>query len=44
MPRENYTAAGFKAMKEKLAKAAIDRAVYEMVYKPRGRRSGGPQA
>ena len=35
MPRENYTAAGFEAMKEKLAKAAIDRAVYEMVYKPR---------
>ncbi len=34
MGRENYTSAGFKAMKDKLAKAAIDRAVYEMVYKP----------
>jgi len=34
MGREYYTASGFKAMKEKLARAAIDRAVYEMVYKP----------
>jgi len=35
MPRENYTAAGFKAMKEKLAKAAIDRAVPELAYAER---------
>ncbi|HWM73333.1 MAG TPA: hypothetical protein VNQ53_06320 [Nocardioides sp.] len=33
--REHYTRGGFEAMKEKLAKSAINRAVYEMVYKKR---------